>query len=233
MPGPGSILKELHRLRRHAKDLQGEIERGPLKIKAQEAKAGKQQESVREAQEALKKHKVETHEKEVTLKATQAKIAKHEKQLEASSGKKEYDALKKEIAEEKAACSKLEDEILQGMEQAELMAARIPEMERNSQKAKEESARLLEDIQTRRHAFMEQLKAVNQQLSEVEATLPDDARSQYLRLLGARGEDALSSVVGRSCTACYTDVTTQNYHDLLQGMFFVCKSCGRMLYLGE
>ena len=38
MPGPGSILREIHRLRRHIKDLEGKIESGPRQLKAQQNK---------------------------------------------------------------------------------------------------------------------------------------------------------------------------------------------------
>ena len=41
----------------------------------------------------------------------------------------------------------------------------------------------------------------------------------------------MSGVQGRTCTACYTEITAQNYNDLLQGNFVICQSCGRMLYL--
>ena len=79
----------------------------------------------------------------------------------------------------------------------------------------------------------ERLNEVNKQMADVEAKLPDDIRPHYQRLLSARGEDALSAVEGRSCTACYTEITQQNYHNLTCDQFVLCKSCGRILYLPE
>jgi len=67
----------------------------------------------------------------------------------------------------------------------------------------------------------------------VEATLPDDVRPLYERLLAAKGEDALAGVEERNCMACYTAITAQNYHDLKHNQFVLCKSCGRILYLAE
>src|ERR1051326_7621476 len=101
MAGPATILRELHRLRRHAKQLQAEIGRGPRLLQAQQAKVSRQEEVAREAQETLKRLKVTSHEKEVQLKAKQQQIVKHEKQLNEASGKKEYDALRAEIAGDK------------------------------------------------------------------------------------------------------------------------------------
>jgi predicted nucleic acid-binding Zn-ribbon protein len=51
--------------------------------------------------------------------------------------------------------------------------------------------------------------------------------------MAARGADAMAAVENRTCTACYTEITAQNYHELILGQLVVCKSCGRILYLPE
>jgi len=233
MPGPGAIMRELHRLRRHATDLQNEIERGPRTLKSQQTKVSKQEELLRDGHDSLKRVKVGMHEKEVSLKTRLQQIAKHEKQLNEATGKKEYDALQAEISADKRACQRLEDEILDLMAEGETRTAQLPELERGVQRAREEAARVIEDVQTRRNELTDRLNEVHKQLKEVEASLPADVKAQYDRMLQARGEDALSSVQGRTCTACYTDITAQNYNELLQGQFVICKTCGRMLYLPE
>jgi predicted nucleic acid-binding Zn-ribbon protein len=233
MAGPGVILREIHRLRRHAKDLQDEIERGPVRLKAQQARAGKQEEALRQAQEALKRLKVAMHEKEVSLKTKFQQIDKHGRQLNEAGSKKEYDALKAEIASEKVACGRLEDEILERMAESEERTAQLPELEKAVRLAREESAGFEKEMQARQTALAEQLEQVRRSLQDVEASLPEDVRAQYNRLTAARGEDALSAVPGRTCTACYTEVTAQTYNELMQGQFVLCKSCGRILYLPE
>jgi predicted nucleic acid-binding Zn-ribbon protein len=233
MAGPAAILRELHRLRRHAKDLQTEIERGPRTLKAHEGKVARQEDLVREAHEEVKRLKLATHDKELSLKTRQEQIAKHERQRNEVTSKKEYDALQAEIDSDKRACVRLEDEILDAMAATEAKVAQLPEVERSVQRAKEEAARTAGEIQARRNALAGQLKDVELQLGEVEATLPDEVRATYRRLLAARGEDALAPVQGRTCVACYTDITAQNYNELAQGQFVVCKSCGRILYLPE
>src|SRR5262249_43482312 len=115
MPGPAAILRELHRLQRHVKDLQSEMERGPRTIKAQEKAVAKKEELLLEGHETLKRLKIATHEKEVSLKSKHQQIAKHEKQLNEATGKKEYDALQAEVTAEKQACRRLEDDILDTM----------------------------------------------------------------------------------------------------------------------
>src|SRR5438477_9717547 len=112
---PAVLLRDLHRLRRHAKELQDQIERGPLLLKAHQVKTGRQEELSRDAHDQLKKLKVAVHEKEVTLRTTHQQIAKHTKQLNEAAGKKEYDALQAEIAADKKKAQELEDAILEAM----------------------------------------------------------------------------------------------------------------------
>ena len=67
---------------------------------------------------------------EVTLRSKSQQIAKHQKQLNESTGKKEYDALQAEIAADKKAMGGIEDEILNDMMETEERTAKIPELEK-------------------------------------------------------------------------------------------------------
>jgi predicted nucleic acid-binding Zn-ribbon protein len=233
MSGPGDIIRELHRLRRHAKELQEQIDRGPRVAQAQQIKVTRQEEALKQAQEEIKHLKVQSHEKEVTLKATHAQIAKYEKQRNETTMKKEYDALQAEIASAKRRSQQNEDDILETMGAVEEASARIPELEKALQRAKDEAVEFARKTQERLGGQKEQLQAVQQQIKELEATLPEEVRVAYDRLMGSRGEDGLSAVQDRNCVACYTTITAQSYNDLLSGRLVSCNVCGRMLYLPE
>jgi predicted nucleic acid-binding Zn-ribbon protein len=233
MAGPATILREIHRLRRHAKNLQAEIERGPRLLKAQQAKAGRQEEALREAQESLKKLKVASHDLEVQRKGTLQRIEKHKKQLNEATSKKEYDALRAEISSEEQKIKDLEDKILESMIQIDDQTARLPELEKAIQQAKAEAADFAKNVQDRQAGLTEQLNQAYLSIKETEATLPADVRPQYDRLVSARGEDALAAVENRTCMACHTEITAQSYNDLMLSQFVMCKSCGRVLYLPE
>lgn len=233
MAGPATILREIHRLRRHAKDLRADMERLPRLLKAQQAKVAKQEELLREAQDDLKHLKVTTHEKEVQLRSTHQQIAKHQKQLNEAVSKKEYDALQSEIASDREACKHLEDEILEGLAAIDEKTALVPELEKAVQRAKEEAAQFEKEMQARQANLSTMLSQASQQLKEVEGTIPDNVRPQYERLVLVRNEEAMSVVENRTCSACYTEITAQNYNELLMGQFVLCKSCGRILYLQE
>jgi predicted nucleic acid-binding Zn-ribbon protein len=233
MPGPASTLRELHRLHRHAEDLRTQINRGPQTVKAHEDRTAKQEELLHQAQESIKKLKVNLHDKDVSLKAQQQVVAKHEKQLNEATSRKEYDALRGEIENDKKACTKIEDEMLVIMEEIETRNLQIPEYEKAVKKGKEDIARVIDDVQTRRNEFTDRLNETLKSIHEVEVALPDDVKALYHRLVLSKGESAMSSVQGRTCSACYTEITAQNHNDLLQERLVLCKSCGRILYLPE
>jgi predicted nucleic acid-binding Zn-ribbon protein len=231
MSGQAAILRELHRLRRNATNLRNEIDRLPRQIKAQHAKVARQEEILKEAQEHLKQLKVSAHEKEVSLKATFLLVRKHEDQLNSAGSKKEYDALKTEIANERKRSQQLEDEILEGMTQIEERTGELPGHEANVKSAKQECAAFEATAATRKTDLSMQLTTVEKELQQVEETLNEDIRAQYNRLVAARGEDAMSVVQERNCVACHTSITAQQFNDLLAGRLVSCKACGRILYL--
>src|SRR5262249_44469694 len=152
-----------------------------------------------------------------TLKQTHQVVEKHRRQQNEAASKKEYDALKHEIDAEKAKCSQLEDEILEAMTKVEEETARIPELEKALKAGKEDYIRSEKAAQARGASLTAELHKAQGQIKEVEAGLPDDFRPQYERLVTAMGEDALSLIRDRTCSACYTSLTIQNYNDLLAG----------------
>src|ERR1700730_13494613 len=96
MAPPAHILKDIHRLKRHIKDLEAKLEQGPKAHKAHQLKVTQAEGALRLAQEGVKHLKVNIHEKEVSVKAAQQSIEKLEKT--SVNNKKEYDALRTEVA---------------------------------------------------------------------------------------------------------------------------------------
>jgi uncharacterized protein len=231
MPGPAAILKQLHHLRRHAADLDTRIEQAPKQLAIQQKKLANQEEMHKAAHENVKRMLLDIREKEGSVKATQTQIKKYEKQLEESTNKKEYDTLKVEIASEQKIIAKLEDEILALMGQHEEKTAQLPEVDKAWAKARADFAQFEKDHQERVARQVAEKTRALEELKAVEATLPDDVRPQYDRLIAAKGMDTLSSVKGRICSACYTEITSQMLSELKRDVFMLCKNCGRMLYL--
>src|SRR5262249_915824 len=147
--GPGAILRDIHRLRRNIKDLSTRIEQGPRQLQTQHARVARQEEILRKAQEAIKQLKVKIHDRELSLKISTDQIKKYERQLNDIMSKKEYDALKHELATAREQGSRLEDEILAGMMDLEEQQARLPELEKTLAQTREEAAQFERDYQAR------------------------------------------------------------------------------------
>lgn len=233
MPSPAEILRELHRLQIHVANLQNEIERGPRMLKAHQTKVAKHEETIQKTHDQIKKLKVAMHSKEVSLKEVQQLVAKHETQRNQASSNKEYQALQHEIENERQKFRKIEDEMLVDMEAIESLTLKVPEYEKEMEKTKQEVAKVVDDIQSRRTSLVDMLDGAHKQIAEVQAQLAPDVKTHYDRLIAARGQDALAAVGGQTCTACYTEITAQSYIDLRRGAFVLCKSCGRILYITE
>ena len=233
MTAPAIVMREIHRLRRFSRDLQDQLDRFPKQVKAQQGKVARQEELFKEGQEAIKKLKVAINEKEVSLKAMHTQIKKHEKQLQEAADKKEYDALKHQIATSQGICQQLEEEILVGMTELEERTGKLPELEKAVKQAKTDYVQWEKTAKDRSVEQAATLKETLAKLKEAETGVPEDVRPQYNRIVKFMGADSLSSVVGRSCASCQTEMTAQNYNDLTLNRFVVCPACGRILYMSE
>lgn len=231
MSEAASILKELHRLRRHLKDLDAKIQNAPKQINVQRAKLARQEDLLKQAHEEVKQLTLQIRDKEGSVKATQQQIVKYQKQLTEAASKKEYDTLNAEIAQEKKVVGKLEDEILAAIALSEEKTALLPAAEQTTQKARDEFAQFEKDFQERLDRFASEKTRAEAELKTTEASLSDDIRPQYARLIAAKGLDAISAVNGRTCMSCYTEITSQMIGELKRGVFMMCKNCGRMLYV--
>jgi predicted nucleic acid-binding Zn-ribbon protein len=231
--GPARILRELHRLRRHAKNLQTEIERLPRQLKVAQGKVTRQEETIKQAQDGLKKLKVSVKGKEDALKAAHEQATKYKRQRDTVADKKEYDALSAELTTTQTRCQQLEDEILTGLAETDERAAQIPELEKALKQAQHEVANFDQISKGRQTELQGELDKTLADIKRVDAMVPTDFKPLYDRQVNARGEDALAQVVERTCQACYTGITAQQFNELSQEQFVLCKNCGRILYLPE
>jgi uncharacterized protein len=227
------IMRELHRLRKHAHELRQQIERAPRTIEVQRAKVTREERSLKAAKDALQNVKKSNMDKELTLKSTHVEMVKKKAYLNAAADTKAYKALDTEIKNASALCAKLEEEILAGMAAVEEQTAKLPELEKTVAKAKEDFATFERTAGERVAAQRQLLEQAQAKLKEVEATIPESVRPTYTKLTAAHDDDGMAAVQGKTCVGCATEMTSQMQNDLLSGRLVLCKSCGRILYLTE
>ena len=102
----------------------------------------KREEELKHGQDVVKKLKVGIHDHDVSIIAAQDQIKKYEKQLSDITSKKEYDALRHEIAGVKERIKGIEEETLASMLELEAKTGLLPALEEAVKKAKAETAQL-------------------------------------------------------------------------------------------
>ena len=231
MPGPMPVFREIHNLRTFIHGLQEQLDRIPRTRKAHQARLAKQEQALRDTQDAIRKLKVTASDTEKSMKARHGQIERYEQQINQVGSKKEYDALQLEIAHAKDVCAQLEDQALQALTEVDEKTALLPGLEQAVAQVKDEVAKFEAEIAPRQADLTAQQERAKKQLQEAEAKIPADLRPQYNRTISSLQHEGLAAVRDRTCTACYTEIIFQDHSALQREQFIVCKSCGRILYL--
>ncbi|MDX2038041.1 MAG: nucleic acid-binding protein [Isosphaeraceae bacterium] len=234
MSATATNLRELHELHSRAKALRDRLASGPKTIAARTATLAARRAAVEAARKALQDAKVKAKTKEHQVQALQSKIDDHKVRLNTVKKNEEYKAIQNQIANEKNAITKLEDEQLEGMTAIETMTAELAKLERELETFAAEVQKLESDVASQSEGQKAQLAKLEAAIVEAEDIIPEDERERYRRTVKQRGADALAAVEGQACTGCFVTVTAQALNDLINrhGLTW-CKTCGRVLYLGE
>ncbi len=229
-----SILKEIHRLRRYAKDLETKIAKLPKTHQKLQDDVEFHTKNLKEGEEHLKHLKVQNHENEVSLQSASAQIDRYQKQREGIISKKEFDALGHEIDHTKKKISDIEDQILQGFNNIEEQEKKIPPLKENLEEAKMNLADFEKEMETKKAGYVSELEKTQKELEETESSIPSgDFKVQYDRLVRIRGDDAFASVKNNTCQSCFMGLTAQQSNEMSMGKFNMCNSCGRIMYLAD
>lgn len=227
---PGT-LETLHRIHRQLTDVSNSIASGPRLIKAAEQAVVKAEQDLVATKDAYKKTRMASDEKQLHLKQREAKLRDLQGKLNASESNREYQLLKDQIAADQKANSVLTDEILESLELLDQRQADIKTAEGNLAKMKEELVRVKQRIDNARQTLDAELIRVRGELAVTEQALPPDFKTDYDRVVKAKGEDALGAVDGDSCGQCSRVLTPQMLNELHLRRPVFCKACGSLLYL--
>ncbi|MFO0797073.1 MAG: hypothetical protein U0804_06315 [Gemmataceae bacterium] len=230
-----STLRECHRLRKHLKSLQEEIDRGPRVLKAQQTRLANEEQAHKDHHETIKKLKLKQRDDEGTLKQTEARLVKLGHQLLGISVTKEYEAKQSEIRQATDLKNQLEETILATMTDLDERTAAIPAVEKQWADAQAEFKQYQQDAADRLARMQADQKESQAALVAAEAQLPPNVKSIYDGQVKGRGPDAMAALKGKVCQGCRGSVTDQKIYELQAGGFVPCPNagCGRLLYPAE
>ncbi len=224
------LLSELHSTLTQIANLQTRLARGPKQIKLAEANVQKCEADVANAKDALKKARIASDQQQLSLKQRDARIYELEGKLNAAANNKEYQLLKEQIAADKQATSVLSDEILEGFERLESLAAEIKSLEHILVKTQEELQRTQTRVADSQAIIESELANVREHLVEYEKGIPEDFRPEYERLVKGRAEDALAPIDNECCGGCFQTLSPQLIDLIRRDRLVVCRTCGRVLF---
>jgi predicted nucleic acid-binding Zn-ribbon protein len=172
---------------------------------------------------------------ESDLQMNQGRIAKSQEKLRSVKTNKEYQSGLKEIDDLSAIGSKIEDEILAGMEQVDAATASVKEHQAqlNAQagliRGKKERV-LLEAEQARR-----QLEKLTADAAAMGSQIPAEALALYRRVKTKKANGvAICSVSASVCGGCHVNIPPQMYNELQRvDRLKNCPNCERIIYWDE
>lgn len=233
MPSLSDLFRQIHRLRVHARELQTEIDRAPVQLKARQNFTAKQAKLAQEVRDKLKKQKVSVHERESELKSAHEQLQKYRRQLNDVTDQKQFEALKHEIAETETRCAVMEEAILTGLAEIDESTAQVPILEAAAAKAQSELDSFDAETKAKHEQLATELKKTLDELKVAEKEIPADIQPEYSRRVASYGADALASAAGGCCSQCNTTISAQLVLNLTMGQYVTCTLCHRALYLPD
>ncbi len=158
-------------------------------------------------------------------------IAKYANQQFQTRRNEEYRALAHEIETCKHEISRLEDEQLELMEQADAVSRVVREAALQSDQIRQETERILTDLAAREAALQRQLTELREGRKALAAAVDSSMLARYDRLRRTKGESVVVGVEHGACGGCHVGLPAQvilgcrSARELVQ-----CPNCGRILF---
>ncbi len=225
------LLWELQKIDLDLQDIKEEKDRYPKDMKMLEEKQKVEKERIQKEKEKIESLEKTRRQKEGQLSSEQEKIKRAEGRMFEVKTNKEYQALLTEIDAMKEAGSRMEEEILQVMDE-------IEEVKKDLSKREKEAKVTLEKIEGERKKLQEKMthdeKAWSKEMERREA-LSKQIDQKLLKLYNTLKEKRQGvGVVGvkrETCQGCFVNVPPQMFIEVQKNNALIrCPNCNRILY---
>lgn len=181
----------------------------------------------------LKAKQIESDKKklELDVEAQKERISKYSLQQFQTKKNEEYRALAHEIETCKGNISKLEDQILELMEQADAVAKDVATNTKAAAGARKDVDAEVAELGKREENFKAKLAELQANRAELAAAVEEGALARYERLLKSKGENVIVGIQHSSCGGCHMRLPTQVMVACQsQSEMNACPHCGRIIY---
>jgi hypothetical protein len=228
------LLIALQKLDSQIFKLRKELEGQPVFLSNLDEAFKEKETTLKGKEEELKGLTVKRKEKEGELQAKEEGIKKLQAQLYQIKTNKEYQAMDKEIAGQKADISVIEEAIIKVLDSTDECAKEITK-EKNilgeeRKKIDEEKKKL--EIRTK--DIEASLEKLNSERGVVAQKVDKKFLVKYERILHSKDGLAMVSVVDKACGGCNINLPPQVINEIkLKEELIFCGSCARILYIEE
>ncbi|PYJ51946.1 MAG: hypothetical protein DME69_02155 [Verrucomicrobia bacterium] len=143
----------------------------------------------------------------------------------------EFQAIGHEIERYENEISKIEDDELELMVQADKIKIDLTEEEKKAVAVKESIGRQTADLDEKSKALESRLEELTRERAELAGKIDEDLLARFERLFKSKGDAVVVALEHEVCTGCHMKVTAQTAHRVKAGREIVsCENCGRILY---
>ena len=226
-----ALLRRLHHGHQLTAELQSQVKRAPLQLKASETRVQEFALSVDGIKEKRKNSMVSSDKKQRQLGEREDRIKELKTKLNSAASNREFSTFQEQIAADEKANEVLSDEILETLEWIDQVTEELTQAEAAHTNEQTEHDGRGKAIHERLALATENLQAAQANLAAAEADIPAAMRSDYDRLIQRKGEEALAPVEENSCGGCHQVLTTQWIDWLQLSKLVRCPNCDAFLYI--
>lgn len=168
---------------------------------------------------------------ELDVEAKKQQIERYANQQLQTRKNEEYRALAHEIEMCKADITKIEDQEIELMEQAEQAQKEVARLSQEAAEANKLSAELVTRLGEREQNLKKDLAELESNREELAGAVEPGVRARYERLVKSKGEHVVVGVAHGVCGGCHMKLPAQVLVACQQEQEIVaCTNCGRILY---
>lgn len=180
----------------------------------------------RQLQEFKKQYKLA----ELEQKAVDEKIVQYSVQLYQAKTNEQYKAFLKEIDAQKAAKVKIEDQMIENMEQSEAIEKKIQMLAKELAEVESETQSKISVLEQEAKEILQAIKTRQEERRRIVENLSKDIIGVYERIKKGKGGLALAIVEDERCTGCLNPIPPQIVLEIKKGeRLYFCDYCGRIL----
>ena len=213
------------------RQIETEIDTVPLRRKSLEAQLAASVARVETLKQKARQVEMDRKKLELDVGTRAESIARLKTQQYQTRKNDEFQAIGHEIERYQTEISKIEDDELELMVEADKIKADLAEEEKKAAAVKESIARQTADLDEKSKALKSRLEELTKERADLAGKIDEDVLTRFERLFNSKGDAAVVAIEHGVCTGCHMKVTTATAAEARAGKEIVsCENCGRILY---